>query len=784
MSQLQLTEDMTYDMKDLESGPTTDDAAHEPLDDETCAELQVLQRNNINRIVEEKNWDELNDFGGVIGVAEALDSHLENGIASDTKNMRLHDETIKFPQTCVPPVFMFFHFLREALKGWTIFLLALNALLSLGFGIFEEGIQKCWFDNLILLLSVLGLVKFKLVWMYWETKKLLKKMEERKKKILRETKEVHVIRGGIEGPVQCSDLVYGDIICLRRGNLIPANGLFVSNCGEALEVGDNDDDDVKLFISEKNPFLLIGSKVIKGYAKMIVTSSVGDEAEWTERMRRAIAETSHKAFGFGACFEKLRTTIHVIGLVINILTLVVLFVRFKFGQKDNEYGQRPETKEEPVEFRRIVNSIRKFVRDQSKLTTLLCVSLVGMTEGLPLVVAIAIAYWKGKIVSNKDYSKVNIALLLETESSVTIICSAKTGWLAQENHQEVVKDAVETLTEGEVKIIFVSEDDVDELKNVVREAGLVNNLNSDDTLVVKGEDFHQLTDEERMEKVDRICIMGNSSLTHKLLLVKCLKLKGKVVHVLGECIADGLVIEKADFGLYIDTWSFDYLIGMIKFGRFISGNMRKLIQIELILTFASLSINLISVMFTGDAPLTTLQLVWLHFLVTFPGGVALLSGVEDEMLVIRRRKPLITKAMWRNIIIQVTYQVGIFVAFQCKGKAIHGISGQEINSIIFNAFALCQLLNIFCAREPEKKNVFNGLGYNFWFWTAAGFSLILQVAFVEVAPIFSNSSRLNWKLWVVCFLIAAATWFFDWAGKYASELLLRLCALDSIVDHE
>ncbi|PHT47946.1 hypothetical protein CQW23_12154 [Capsicum baccatum] len=719
-----------FNKEDLESGPITDDATLEPLDDETCSEMQLLQRNNINRIVQEKNWDELHEFGGVTGFAEALDSHLENGIVGDTEDICIRNATIKFPQTFVQVVVMFFYVLFEALKGWTIFLLVVAIILSLAFEIDEEGIQKCWLDNLILLMSVLGLIMFKLVGIYWEDKKLMKKMKDQKRKMQRQraAEEVRVIRGGIEGLVRYSDLVYGDIIFLRRGDLVPANGIFVSNCGEALEV--RDDDDVELCINDQNPFLLLGSEVIKGDAKMIVTSSfVGNEADqWTERMRRAITKsTSHTGFNLDACFEKLRTKIHVIGIAISILTLVVMFMRFKFHQ-DDEHENRLEIKEEPAKFSRIVNSIRKFARD-AKLTTLFCVSLVGIREGLSLVVSGAIFYWKRKIVrSYHDYSKIDTSLLLKVESSVTIVCSMKNGWLIEQNHQAVIRDiAVKTLAElGNLKTIFISEDDVDELKNIVSEVGF---NSDDDTLVVNGEDFYQLSDADKMEKIDKtIYIMGNCSVRHKLLLVKCLKLKGKVVLMLGERTSDGLVIQKADFGMYINTWSFDYLIVMIM----------------------------------GNAPLTTLKLIWLSFLVTFTGGLALFSGQrEDERLSVDKHT-LKMKAMWRNIIVQVTYQIVIFVVLQCKGKA------NNIHSefIIFNGFALCQFFSILCAREPEKKNIFYGCRCNYWFWAACGIFLILHVGIVEGATlVISDNMQVEWTLWAVCFSIGVATCFFDWAGK-------------------
>lgn len=78
---------------------------------------------------------------------------------------------------------------------------------------------------------------------------------------------------------------------------------------------------------------------------------------------------------------------------------------------------------------------------------------------------------------------------------------------------------------------------------------------------------------------------------------------------------------------------------------------------------------------------------------------------------------------------------------------------------------------MFSAREVEQKNFFKGLGQNYWFWAVSGLFLVLQVGFIEVEPLFSNTARLNWEQWGGCILIGAVTWLFDWIVKWVSEYI-------------
>ncbi|KAH0697498.1 hypothetical protein KY290_015373 [Solanum tuberosum] len=124
---------------------------------------------------------------------------------------------------------------------------------------------------------------------------------------------------------------------------------------------------------------------------------------------------------FCACFDKLNNYIHISGLLIGILITVVVFIRFKLGNKDDEYGYRLETKEE-AEIAQIMNALKKVLTEskgtERVLITLLGVTLVGMTEGVPFLISITMAYW---------YPNFDVKM-----ESVSTFCIENVGWLKEQ----------------------------------------------------------------------------------------------------------------------------------------------------------------------------------------------------------------------------------------------------------------------------------------------------------------------------------------------------------------
>lgn len=104
--------------------------------------------------------------------------------------------------------------------------------------------------------------------------------------------------------------------------------------------------------------------------------------------------------------------------------------------------------------------------------------------------------------------------------------------------------------------------------------------------------------------------------------------------------------------------------------------------------------------FSGDAPLTTVQMLWVNLIMDTLGALALATEPPHDGLMKRppigRNVNFISKTMWRNIIGQSIYQISILSVLQFDGKHLLKLAGSDatddiLKTLIFNAFVFCQV---------------------------------------------------------------------------------------------
>ncbi|GKV43759.1 hypothetical protein SLEP1_g51011 [Rubroshorea leprosula] len=349
-----------------------------------------------------------------------------------------------------------------------------------------------------------------------------------------------------------------------------------------------------------------------------------------------------------------------------------------------------------------------------------------------------------------------------------------------------VKKAVEDCQYAGVNIKMITGDNVFTARAIATECGILQpGQDVDSGAVVEGEVFRNYTPEERMEKVEKICIMARSSPFDKLLMVQCLKQKGHVVAVTGDGTNDAPALKEADIGLSMGIQGtevakessdivilddkFASVATVLKWGRCVYTNIQKFIQFQLTVNVAALVINFVAAIYAGEVPLTAVQLLWVNLIMDTLGALALATEKPTEELMkkppVGRTEPLITNTMWRNLLAQALYQVTVLLTLQFKGESIFGVTKAVNDTLIFNTFVLCQVFNEFNARKLEKKNVFKGIHKNRLFLGIVGMTIVLQVVMVEFLKRFAGTERLNWGQWGACIAMAAVSWPIGWIVK-------------------
>ncbi|KAE9616341.1 putative calcium-transporting ATPase [Lupinus albus] len=356
-----------------------------------------------------------------------------------------------------------------------------------------------------------------------------------------------------------------------------------------------------------------------------------------------------------------------------------------------------------------------------------------------------------------------------------------------------VKEAVRVCTDAGVKVRMVTGDNLQTAKAIALECGILASIeDAVEPNIIEGKSFRELPEKERELVAKKITVMGRSSPNDKLLLVQALRKGGEVVAVTGDGTNDAPALHEADIGLAMGIAgtevakessdiiilddNFASVVKVVRWGRSVYANIQKFIQFQLTVNVAALVINVVAAISSGDVPLNAVQLLWVNLIMDTLGALALATEPPTDQLMNRspvgRREPLITNIMWRNLLVQAVYQIAILLVLKFSGESIlpkqdtraHDI--QVKNTLIFNAFVMCQIFNEFNARKPEEMNVFRGVTKNKLFVGIVGVTFILQIIIIEFLGKFTSTIRLDWKLWLASLIMGIFSWPLAIAGKF------------------
>ncbi|CAL5337592.1 unnamed protein product [Camellia sinensis] len=223
--------------------------------------------------------------------------------------------------------------------------------------------------------------------------------------------QIDVVRNGRRQQVSIFEIVVGDVVCLKIGDQVPADGLFID--GYSLQVdessmtGESEHVEVNL---NRNPFLFSGTKVADGFGRMLVTS-VGMSTAWGEMMSTISCDTNEQT-PLQARLNKLTSAIGKVGL------------QYKRCNGNTEFnGSKTKVNDN-------INSVVGIV------AAAVTIVVLAIPEGLPLAVTLTLAYSMKRMMA--DQAMVRKLSACETMGSATVICTDKTGTLTL-NQMKVTK---------------------------------------------------------------------------------------------------------------------------------------------------------------------------------------------------------------------------------------------------------------------------------------------------------------------------------------------------------
>ncbi|XP_062208740.1 calcium-transporting ATPase 1, plasma membrane-type isoform X5 [Phragmites australis] len=826
-------------------------------------------------VVRGKDAKSLRHHKGVDGIARKVNVSLADGTKSDDTGLRA--EVYGANQYTEKPPRTFWMYLWDASQDMTLMLLAFCAIISVVIGLATEGWPSGMFDGVGIMLTIFLVVMITAASDYKQSLQF-RDLDKEKKKI-----DMHVTRDGYRQKVSIYEIVVGDIVHLSIGDQVPADGLYIDGYSFVVDESSLSGESEPVHVSVANPFLLGGTKVQDGSARMLVTA-VGMRTEWGNLME-TLSQGGEDETPLQVKLNGVATIIGKIGLAFSVLTFTVLMARFLVGKAHAPGGL-----------------LRWRVADALSVLNFFAVAVtiivVAVPEGLPLAVTLSLAFAMKKLMQQR--ALVRHLSACETMGSASCICTDKTGTLTT-NHMvvekvwasgaaqtvstakgfdqlkssvsekfskvllegvfhcsgsEVVRDKdgkttiMGTPTETAIlefgleveKHTKVEHADAKKLKvepfNSVKKTmavvvaspnaagrpraflkgasevvlqrcscvidgtGSVEKLTEAKAKRVAsaidafacealrtlclayqdGPEFRMKSPEEMREIIPRIQVMARSLPLDKHTLVTNLRgMFNEVVAVTGDGTNDAPALHEADIGLamgiagtevakenadvIIMDDNFSTIINVTKWGRSVYINIQKFVQFQLTVNVVALMVNFVSASFTGSAPLTIVQLLWVNLIMDTLGALALATEPPNEAMMQRppvgRGDNFITKVMWRNIIGQSIYQLIVLGLLLFRGKSLLQMNGAHadalLNTFIFNTFVFCQVFNEVNSREMEKINVFGGIFSSWIFSAVVGATVVFQVIIVELLGTFASTVHLSGRLWLISVLIGSVS---------------------------
>lgn len=372
----------------------------------------------LESISKEHNLHTLQQYGGVKGVAGKLKTDIEKGIVGNEGD--LLKRSSEFGSNTYPQKKgrSFWRFLWEASGDTTLIILMVAAAASLALGIKTEGIKEGWYDGGSIALAVIIVIVVTAVSDYKQSLQF-QSLNDVKQNI-----QLEVIRGGRRIPISIFEIVVGDIVPLKIGDQVPADGLVLNGHSLGIDESSMTGESKIVHKDSKAPFLMSGCKVADGYGTMLVLS-VGVHTEWGLLMA-SIAEDIGEETPLQVRLNGVATFIGMVGLGVAVAVLTVLMIRFFTGHTKDPHFEAGKTKAGDA----IDGAIQIF-------TIAVTIVVVAVPEGLPLAVTLTLAYSMKKMMADK--ALVRRLSACETMGSATTICSDKTGTLTL--NQMTVVDA-------------------------------------------------------------------------------------------------------------------------------------------------------------------------------------------------------------------------------------------------------------------------------------------------------------------------------------------------------
>lgn len=293
----------------------------------------------------------------------------------------------------------------------------------------------------------------------------------------------------------------------------------------------------------------------------------------------------------------------------------------------------------------------------------------------------------------------------------------------QDPLRDGVLDAVRLCQKAGVTVRMVTGDNKLTAQAIAKECGI---LQADST-VMEGPEFRNMSKLQQNEIIPKLHVLARSSPEDKRILVKRLKEMGDIVAVTGDGTNDAPALHMADVGfsmgiagtevakeasaIILMDDNFASIVKALKWGRAVNDAVKRFLQFQLTVNITAVVLTFVTAVSSDkeESVLTAVQLLWVNLIMDTLAALALATDPPQDSVLDRKpeRKhaSIISPTMWKMIIGQAIYQLGItFMLYYGSNKVVVPLLGsnlapedipnsEDIATLVFNTFVWMQIFN-------------------------------------------------------------------------------------------
>ena len=312
--------------------------------------------------------------------------------------------------------------------------------------------------------------------------------------------------------------------------------------------------------------------------------------------------------------------------------------------------------------------------------------------------------------------------------------------------QEAIK-AVALCRQAHVRVVMATGDNRATAEAVGRQLGLPPGRS------VTGSELAAMGDEDLASQITDISIFARVEPLHKLRIVNALKSRGEVVAMTGDGVNDAPALKAANIGIAMGLKGTDVakeasdmvladdnfasIVAAIEEGRTIFNRLRGVLLYLLSTSTGELFALLFSIVFTGQAPLLAVQIIWTNLATDTAVGVPL--GLEPRTGDELKQPPRHPRVglLYPGLLMRVAFFAAIMSAgvFAVFNWSYHRMSLDEARTMAFCTMVAFEWFKALTARSDEQSVFKIGLLRNRYLIAAIAAAALLQLAVVYAPPL-------------------------------------------------